>query len=81
MVLTKVMTGELDDMFNAELNNLVPGIWTKDGIGYPCLKPLNSWFEDQTSDVMFQRTFQRVPSSHLERNHDNFFTFIKFLKV
>jgi hypothetical protein len=42
----KVMTGELDDMFNAELNNLVPGIWTKDGIGYPCLKPLNSWFED-----------------------------------
>ena len=41
------MTGELDDMFNAELNNLVPGIWTKDGIGYPCLKPLNSWFEDK----------------------------------
>ncbi|CAK8985673.1 unnamed protein product [Durusdinium trenchii] len=31
--LQKVMTGELDDMFNAELNNLVPGIWTKDGIG------------------------------------------------
>lgn len=43
---TEVMTGELDDMFNAELNNSVPGIWTKDGIGYPCLKPLNSWFED-----------------------------------
>ncbi|CAJ1374899.1 unnamed protein product [Effrenium voratum] len=41
-----VMTGELDDMFNAELNNLVPAIWTKDNIGYPCLKPLNSWFED-----------------------------------
>eukprot|EP00435_Cladocopium_sp_Y103_P017660 s1686_g4.t1 len=45
-----VMTGELDDMFNAELNNLVPGIWTKDGIGYPCLKPLNSWFEELDGD-------------------------------
>jgi len=41
-----VMTGELDDMFNAELNNQVPDIWTKGGVGYPCLKPLNSWFED-----------------------------------
>eukprot|EP00931_Biecheleriopsis_adriatica_P047279 TRINITY_DN27231_c0_g1_i1.p1 TRINITY_DN27231_c0_g1~~TRINITY_DN27231_c0_g1_i1.p1 ORF type:complete len:845 (-),score=153.28 TRINITY_DN27231_c0_g1_i1:29-2395(-) len=41
-----VMTGELDDMFNSLLNNAVPDIWTKGGIGYPCLKPLNSWFED-----------------------------------
>ncbi|CAE7357297.1 DNAH6 [Symbiodinium natans] len=41
-----VMTGELDDMFNSLLNNGVPNLWTKDGIGYPCLKPLNSWFED-----------------------------------
>lgn len=50
-----VMTGELDDMFNAELNNLVPGIWTKDGIGYPCLKPLNSWFEDMILRFAFFR--------------------------
>jgi len=41
-----VMTGELDDMFNSQMNNAVPEIWTKGGIGYPCLKPLNSWFED-----------------------------------
>ncbi|CAE8588678.1 unnamed protein product [Polarella glacialis] len=41
-----VMTGELDEMFNSLLNNQVPTIWTKGGIGYPCLKPLNSWFED-----------------------------------
>ncbi|CAE7211449.1 DNAH6 [Symbiodinium sp. KB8] len=41
-----VMTGELDDMFNSLLNNSVPNLWNKDGIGYPCLKPLNSWFED-----------------------------------
>ncbi|CAL1172366.1 unnamed protein product, partial [Cladocopium goreaui] len=50
-----VMTGELDDMFNAELKNLVPGIWTKDGIGYPCLKPLNSWFEDMILRFAFFR--------------------------
>ena len=41
------MTGELDDMFNSLLNNSVPNLWNKDGIGYPCLKPLNSWFEDR----------------------------------
>mmetsp|Transcript_1422 Transcript_1422/g.4304 ORF Transcript_1422/g.4304 Transcript_1422/m.4304 type:complete len:1452 (+) Transcript_1422:2-4357(+) len=41
-----VMTGELDDMYNAMLNNQVPNIWTKGGIGYPSLKPLSSWFED-----------------------------------
>merc|ERR1712190_421823 len=50
-----VMTGELDDMFNSLLNNAVPGIWTKGGIGYPCLKPLNSWFEDMILRVEFFR--------------------------
>ena len=44
---SQVMTGELDDMFNSLLNNSVPNLWNKDGIGYPCLKPLNSWFEDR----------------------------------
>ena len=34
-------------MFNSLLNNSVPNLWMKDGIGYPCLKPLNSWFEDR----------------------------------
>jgi len=49
-----VMTQELDDMFNAELNNQVPEIWTK-GVGYPSLKPLNSWFEDMILRVEFFR--------------------------
>ena len=60
------MTGELDDMFNAELNNLVPGIWTKDGIGYPCLKPLNSWFEDMILRFAFFRDWieQGIPIAY-----------------
>merc|ERR1719499_2273988 len=50
-----VMTGELDDMFQAELNNQVPAIWTKGGVGYPSLKPLSSWFEDMILRVEFFR--------------------------
>jgi dynein heavy chain len=52
---TIVMTAELDDLFNALLNNLVPNIWTKSGIGYPSLKPLSSWFEDMIQRVEFFR--------------------------
>uniref|UniRef100_A0A7S1SD79 Dynein heavy chain n=1 Tax=Alexandrium catenella TaxID=2925 RepID=A0A7S1SD79_ALECA len=48
-----VMTGELDDMFNSLLNNQVPNIWIKGGIGYPSLKPLSSWFEDMILRVDF----------------------------
>eukprot|EP00931_Biecheleriopsis_adriatica_P066335 TRINITY_DN4071_c0_g1_i5.p1 TRINITY_DN4071_c0_g1~~TRINITY_DN4071_c0_g1_i5.p1 ORF type:complete len:3484 (+),score=878.42 TRINITY_DN4071_c0_g1_i5:1149-10454(+) len=60
---TIVMTNELDDMFNAELNNQVPDIWTKGGIGYPCLKPLDSWFEDMLLRFDFFRDWveQGVP--------------------
>jgi len=50
-----VMTGELDDMFNSELSNQVPDIWTKGGIGYPCLKPLSSWFQDMLLRFEFFR--------------------------
>jgi dynein heavy chain len=50
-----VMTGELDDMFNALLNNQKPTIWDKGGIGYPSLKPLSSWYEDMILRVEFFR--------------------------
>jgi dynein heavy chain len=52
---TIVMTSELDDMFNAELNNQVPNVWIKGGIGYPSLKPLNSWFDDMIERLAFFR--------------------------
>jgi dynein heavy chain len=47
------MTGDLDAMFNAMLNNQVPGLWEK--VGYPSLKPLSSWFEDMILRVDFFR--------------------------
>jgi len=50
-----VMTGDLDGMFNSLLNNQVPEIWTKGGVGYPSLKPLFSWFEDMILRVDFFR--------------------------
>lgn len=51
---TIVMTGELDDMYNSELNNQVPEMWTK-GVGYPSLKPLASWFDDMVLRIEFFR--------------------------
>jgi dynein heavy chain len=52
---TIVMTSELDDMFNSELNNQVPSVWTKGGVGYPSLKPLSSWYEDMVLRLEFFR--------------------------
>jgi dynein heavy chain len=46
-----VMTGELDAMFQAILNNKVPGNWEKKG--YPSLKPLGSWYADMLLRVEF----------------------------
>lgn len=51
---TIVMTNDLDEMYNSELNNLVPPVWTK-GVGYPSLKPLSSWYEDMLLRVEFFR--------------------------
>lgn len=48
-----VMTADLDDMYNALINNQFPGIWGKGGISYPSLKPLSSWFEDLLLRVDF----------------------------
>jgi len=39
-----VMSAELEEMFNAFMLQAVPGLWVKKA--YPCLKPLNSWYED-----------------------------------
>jgi len=63
---TIVMTGELDDMFNSLLNNQVPDIWTKGGVGYPCLKPLGSWFEDMLARFAFFRDWVEngVPNAY-----------------
>ncbi len=41
---TVVMSMDLERMFNNFLNNKVPIQWEK--VGYPSLKPLNSWVTD-----------------------------------
>ena len=39
-----VMSGELEMVYNAFLNNTVPSLWANSA--YPSLKPLGSWVKD-----------------------------------
>lgn len=48
-----VMGDELDSMYLQIQNNRVPLNWSK--VGYPCLKPLSSWFKDFLQRVEFMR--------------------------
>lgn len=41
---TDVMSMDIEKMFNKFLDGKVPDNWMK--FGYPCLKPLGSWFKD-----------------------------------
>jgi len=50
-----VMSEELDSMYLKMQNNQVPDNWTK--VGYPCLKPLSSWFLDFLERLTFFRTW------------------------
>jgi len=38
------MSMDLERMFNNFIDNKVPLMWSN--VGYPSLKPLNSWFDD-----------------------------------
>jgi dynein heavy chain len=46
-----VMSGPLEEMYNAFVFQKVPPQWEKNG--YPCLKPLASWTEDHFSRLEF----------------------------
>jgi dynein heavy chain len=48
---TVVMSMELEKMFQKFLDGKVPDNWT--GVGYPCLKPLASWFKDMIKRIEF----------------------------
>lgn len=48
---TNVMSMELELMFQAFLDAKVPMNWVK--VGYPCLKPLGSWFKDMLKRIEF----------------------------
>ena len=50
---TEVMSQKLEAIFNCFLNNKVPDAWMDVSLGYPSLKPLNSWVEDLVARLEF----------------------------
>ena len=59
-----VMSQDLDEMYLAFQNNMLPGIWKK--VSYSSLKPLSSWFKDMVTRVNFLREWlnNRAPLSY-----------------
>lgn len=49
------MSMDLERMFNNFIDNKVPQKWVD--VGYPSLKPLNSWFDDLILRVKFLSTW------------------------
>lgn len=50
---TEVMSSKLEDIFNAFLYNKVPASWMDNNIGFPSLKPLDSWVKDLCERIKF----------------------------
>jgi dynein heavy chain len=61
---TFVMSMDLEKMFNKFLDGKVPDNWMK--AGYPCLKPLGSWFKDLQKRIEFMSTwlYEGPPKSY-----------------
>jgi dynein heavy chain len=59
-----VMSQELDEMYLAFQNNMLPGIWKS--VSYGSLKPLSSWFKDMVVRVTFIREWlnNKAPFSY-----------------
>jgi dynein heavy chain len=59
-----VMSGQLEEMFDAFLVQKVPPLWGEP-ISYPCLKPLNSWVTDLIDRIDFMNRWlvQGPPNS------------------
>jgi dynein heavy chain len=59
-----VMSQELDEMYLAFTNNVLPGIWKT--VSYSSLKPLSSWFKDMIARVAFIRDWlqNKAPLSY-----------------
>eukprot|EP00919_Chromeraceae_sp_WS-2016_P014457 GHVR01033967.1.p1 GENE.GHVR01033967.1~~GHVR01033967.1.p1 ORF type:complete len:158 (+),score=4.29 GHVR01033967.1:3566-4039(+) len=59
-----VMSQELDEMYLAFQNNVLPGLWKK--VSYSSLKPLASWFKDMMNRINFIRDWlnNKAPFSY-----------------
>jgi dynein heavy chain len=49
------MSQDLENIFNSFLNFKTPENWLSNTLGYPCLKPVGSWFIDFLSRLQFMR--------------------------
>lgn len=58
------MSQDLDEMYLAFQNNMLPGLWKK--ASYASLKPLASWFKDMINRVQFMRNWldNKAPFSY-----------------
>jgi dynein heavy chain len=52
-----VLSADLEKMYNDFLYGKVPLLWSK--VGYPCLKPLSSWYPDFLARMAFLRTWMQ----------------------
>jgi len=64
-----VMSEELDSMYMAIQNNMVPNNWKS--VSYLSLKPLGTWYKDLKDRVDFMRDW-------LENGHPSLFTISYF---
>ena len=55
--LQVVLSADLEKMYNDFLYGKVPLLWSK--VGYPCLKPLSSWYPDFLARMAFLRTWMQ----------------------
>ena len=55
-----VMSAELDAAYSNFLFQQVPGPFGEKGKGYPCLKPLASWYKDYLERMDFMSTWLKV---------------------
>lgn len=50
---TEVMSSKLENIFNSFMDNKVPESWMDNNIGFPSLKPLDSWIKDLVERITF----------------------------
>ena len=54
---TVVMSQDLENIMNCFINLKTPELWLSTSLGYPCLKPLGSWFDDFLKRLEFMRSW------------------------
>jgi dynein heavy chain len=53
------MSAKLEEIFNCFINNKVPPSWMDNTLGFPSLKPLDSWVNDLVARLDFMGSWVR----------------------